>query len=134
MIEKNLICPSCGQIVFCQVPDYATEEELNAIALITCDCPEGRTAKRLKEQADEAKLNIEDLCHSNDEIFEPVEDESIITFLYNTVDLIAEKKISKVSVNLVGNSKIQISLGGKDQINVKRTLNVSAQLEAKSRL
>lgn len=134
MIADYAACPSCGQVHTIHFDEKTTEEERNAIALITCDCPEGRTAKRLKEQADEAKLNIEDLCHSNDEIFEPVEDESIITFLYNTVDLIAEKKISKVSVNLGGNSKIQISLGGKDQINVKRTLNVSAQLEAKSRL
>lgn len=134
MITENIPCPSCGQVVAVIAPDEATEEELSALALISCDCIDGRTASRLKMQADEAKLNIEELCRTDDEIFEPVEEESIITFLYRAVDLIAAKKISGVGVNLGGNSKIQINLGGKDQIKVKRTLNVSEQLEAKSRL
>ena len=133
-MTEMIPCPACGQIVNIEAPNDADENTLSAIALYNCNCDESRIAVRLKEQADEAKLNIEDLCQSDDEIFEPVGDQSIVSFLFESVDLIAEKKISKVSVSLGGNSKIQISLGGKDQINVKRTLNVSAQLKAKSRL
>lgn len=134
MKTEMIPCPACGQAVICEVNEDTTEEVKRTLALFKCDCDESRIARRLKEQADEAKLNIEDLCRSDDGMFEPVQDSGLIDFLFKAVDLIAAKTIPGVSVNLGGNSRLQITLGGKDQIKVKRTLNISAQLEANSRL
>ena len=133
-MTKHIPCPLCGQIVILDIPEGTDEEQYSALALYNCNCDASRIAVRLKEQADEAKLNIEDLCRSDDGMFEPVQDTEIIDFMFIAIDLIAAKKIPGVSIKLGGNSRINISLGGKDQINVKRSLNISEQKEAKSRL
>lgn len=134
-MTKTVPCPSCGQAIILEMSeDIDDVQVLQMAAFLQCNCPEARTARMKKQQADEAKLNIEELCSSSNDIFEPIEDKEAIDFMFRAVDLISNGKFSGIGINLGGNSRIQISLGGKEQIKVKRTLNVSAQLEANSKI
>lgn len=126
-------CPECGQMITILIDKHTTIEQRAALALLGCSCPKGREAALIKQQVDEAKLNIEQLCGLNADGTEQPTNVNTIDFLKKSVDLIAVHEILGVTVKLSGNTKVVISTGSKEQIKVSKTTSTSEILESNKR-
>lgn len=132
MTEKNLTCPECGQIIRCQVPDEATEEELMKIAFHSCDC----TVNKIETDDWQmlcAKQSIEELCGKDaaDGALEPLSDD-VIKLLYRIVELMALSDIAGATIKTSGNGKITFSVGSKCEIKINRTHTTTESRTASS--
>ena len=137
-MTREVPCPSCGQLVICNVPDdnNYTEKEYKEHALSVCSCPMGRKVRAKQAQIAEAQDNIIMLCGEGAEenSMAPIESEDVHNILNKAVELVSKGTIYDLTVKVSGGGTVKISAGSKGTIKVKRTVGFSEQLEANEKL
>lgn len=104
-----------------------SEEQVNESVTCRCQCDKAKEYAKQKEQIQKAKARIA-------EVFGPAAgekalDEAIVANLVSFVDIIAEKKMQAVTVDMGRGLKARVSRMAKGSIKVERTETVKASFE-----
>lgn len=120
-------CRFCGQMGTVNALPGWSEEQVNESVTCRCQCDKAKEYAKQKEQIQKAKARIA-------EAFGPAAgekalDEAIVANLVSFVDIIAEKKMQAVTVDMGRGLKARVSRMAKGSIKVERTETVKASFE-----
>lgn len=126
--EYTGTCRFCGQMGTATGKAGLSEMEINELVTCRCGCDKAKEYAKQKEQIQKAKARIA-------ETFGPAAgeekalDEAIVNNLISFVDIIAEKKMQSVTVDIGRGLKARVSRMAKGSIKVERTETVKASYE-----
>lgn len=125
--EYTGTCKFCGQMGTANGKAGLSESEVNELITCHCGCEKAKEYAKQKEQIQKAKARIA-------ETFGPAAgekalDESIVENLVSFVDIIAQKKMQSVTVDMGRGLKARVSRMAKGSIKVERTETVKASFE-----
>ena len=130
MIKKQLesseiqvgACPYCGQTYSFETDGRATEKQLDAWAVEKCDCIDARIERKKQNKKEEAKANIEELLGEGRE--------DVAGLLNHGIDLISEKKATRVIVKTGRGETMQVSVNKDGIIKTEITKTMKKSKEA----
>ena len=125
-------CRNCGNIAMVDEDDLFNEEQKIDLATSNCDCEESTKRRKIIEEINKAKQRVielfgEECVNLN---FEPVKDIKFFRLLDDTIDMVANYKISSVSIDINGETKAKVSRSSKGKINIERAESIKYKLEA----
>ncbi len=118
MVEKTGVCRFCGQNKIVEVPDYATEEEINEEASRECYCQGAKDYKKSKEL--EAMIEQQKISAKGDTYRYFNSDYPAIEKIFNAaIDPLVNHDFKKVTITT--DDGVTASIKWKDGIEVERT-------------
>ena len=122
-------CQYCGQLQ--EVGPHPSQAAADETASEVCNCQEARTARRVREQIEDAQERVQRLFGDGAENlgFKPVHVDAV-SLLESVVELIARGPISSATINVRGQCKAKFSVTSKGKIKVSRSETRSCDLEA----
>lgn len=103
-------CKYCHESRMVEVPENATDEEINEAATLDCDCAGASLARKKEYQKEACIAYIDDMMgKDHPEIGE---------ILKNGIEAIQDMKVSKITVNTYIGQTARLSMG-KDGIKVE---------------
>lgn len=120
-------CRFCGQMGTVNALPGWDVSQVNESVTCRCQCEKAKEYTKQKEQVQKAKARIT-------EVFGPAAggqalDKDIVASLYSFVDMIAEKKMQAVTLDIGRGLKARVSRMAKGSIKVERTETVKASFE-----
>lgn len=126
-------CKYCGAVIMGDYPEDASNERKIEIATSNCKCEAAENERFKLREKERAKVMIKDLFILKSEELgytAPIEDKDIHRILEEIVDLISEKTIRGVTIDIGNGEKAKIQLSSQNKINVERSQNIKYKLEA----
>lgn len=127
IVEYTGTCRFCGQMGTVDARAGLTEAEINDLVTCHCGCDKANEYAKQKEQVQKAKARILETFGS--EAGQKALDYRIVENLLSFVDIIAEKKMQSVTVDMGRGLKARVSRMAKGSIKVERTETVKASFE-----
>lgn len=123
-------CKYCGQLQ--EVGPHPSQAAADETASDVCNCPSARTARRIREQIEDARDRVNRLFGDGAEDlgFKPIAGDGAIGLLEMVVELIARGPVSSATINVRGQCKAKFSITSKGKIKVSRSETRSCDLEA----
>lgn len=123
--EYTGTCKFCGQMGTANGKAGLSEAEVNELITCHCGCEKAKEYAKQKEQIQKARIA---------ETFGPAAgekalDESIVENLVSFVDIIAQKKMQSVTVDMGRGLKARVSRVAKGSIKVERTETAKTSFE-----
>lgn len=106
-------CHYCGQVYQFETDGMATVEQLDKWAEEKCDCIDAKIRRNERSKAEKAKKKLDELL---DENFSEERD-----VLYKAIDLMAQHKIVKCTVDIGKGVKLSVGLNTKGNIKTEIT-------------
>lgn len=125
--EYTGTCKFCGQMVQASGKEGLSQAEVEELATCRCGCEKSQEYAKQKEQIQKAKARIAETFGSG--AGEKALPEAIVSNLVSFVDIIAEKKMQAVTVDLGRGLKARVSRMAKGSIKVERTETLKASFE-----
>ncbi len=121
-VTKNGACVFCGQMRSIEVDEQITDNAVDMEVTKWCNCHNASEQRHKVEKMNVAQTNVDKLFESNSE--------EVREFLKAAVVLIGERRAGKISVELGGKVKAQISKTSKGNIKVERTFSKKEAIES----
>lgn len=120
-------CRFCGQMGTVNALPGWSEKQVNESVTCRCQCDKAKEYAKQKEQIQKAKARIAEVFGTA--AGEKALDEAIVANMTSFVDMIAEKKMQAVTVDMGRGLKAKVSRMAKGSIKVERTETVKASFE-----
>lgn len=113
-------CRYCGQVQ--EVGPHPSKADADETASEVCNCPAARSARREREQIEDAQERVHRLFGDEAEKlgFKSVND-GVVTLLDQVVELIAKGHVSSASINIRGQGKAKFSVTSKGEVKTSRS-------------
>lgn len=122
LVAKNGACVYCGQMRSVEVDEGITDNAVDMEVTKWCSCHAASEERNKIAKMEVAQMNVDKLFESNSE--------EVREFLKAAVVLIGEHRAGKISVELGGKVKAQISKTSKGNIKVERTFSKKEAIES----
>lgn len=122
IVTKTGGCIYCGQIRTVEVEEGITDRAVDIEVTKWCNCHDASKEREKLERMEAAQANVDKLFESNST--------EVKEFLKAAVVLIGERRAGKISVELGGKVKAQISKTSKGNIKVERTESKKEAVES----
>lgn len=125
-------CYYCGKTAILDYPKEAKKETKDEIATKECDCTQAKFERDKELEIERAKERILQLFGNDARQmgFEPMLEAEIHKLMNTVVELIANKLIRGVTIEINGGTKAKLSVSAKGKINIERAQAIKYKLEA----
>ena len=125
-------CYYCGKTAILNYPKEATQEVKNEMATKECECTQAKIERDKELEIERAKERIIQLFGSDAKEmgFEPMPEEEIHRLMNKIVELISNKIIRGVTIEINSETKAKLSVSAKGKINIERAQAIKYKLEA----
>ena len=114
---KEGCCTYCGEIRMVEVSEDTLQDVVDDVATLKCNCYQATQARKRKEQKEQCTDDIQEVLGENYP--------EIADLFQNSIDILQEAKIKKITVNTPGNKIARISMtkdGIKVELEVKKKM------------
>lgn len=125
-------CYYCGKTAILDYPKEATEETKDKMATNVCDCTQAKIERDKELEIERAKERIEQLFGNDTKQmgFEPMPELEIHKLMNTVVELIANRLIRGVTIEINSETKAKLAVSAKGKINIERSQAIKYKLEA----
>lgn len=126
---ETVACKFCGQVQ--NIQEYEGED-LEAQAIMACNCVEAKIYKNQRSQLQRAKEQIYEMFgeRASEKYGVQAIDEDILENIKNLLPIIQEERIKNINITVIMKDQIKINIGySNDKFSIKRSESNSVKRE-----